>query len=288
MTGIVVGVDGSENAAHALQWALREADAHDSPVTAVMAWESAGRLRQAGGDPAVGDGEAIAGALLDSYIVHAVGEQAAPNVRRHTERHPASRALLDASLEASLLVLGPRGRSELRGLLLGSVSERCLHYAGCPVAIVHRGDGMSEGGVERIVVGIDGSEGARGALKWAAREARVHKASLEVVHAWSLPYGYGLPYTSAHFDPSSIEEAARRTLDSAVGSIDPDGLAHPVDPVLLCGGAAPVLLERAKGADLVVAGSRGLGGFTGLLLSSVGHQVAHHAITPVVIVPREA
>ena len=141
--------------------------------------------------------------------------------------------------------------------------------------------------MERIVVGIDGSETARRSLQWAAGEARLRRAALEVVHAWSMPYLLGLPYTSANVDPAWIEDAARSTLDAAVDSLDMTGLAQPVERILVAGGAASAILEAAKGADLVVVGSRGLGGFSGLLLGSVSHQVVHHANCPVVVIPHE-
>ena len=281
MTGIVVGVDGSEGAAHALAWAVQEAAAHRLPLTAVLARDDQG----AGGIVARSEGAALA--LLDRYVIDAVGEAKASSVRRRTDDHRASRALLDASLGASLLVIGPRGLGNFRGALLGSVSERCVHHAACPVAIVHRTDAIASG-MERIVVGVDGSEGAQSALAWAEREARLQGARMDVVHAWTLPYSFGFPYTSANFDPSWIEESARATLDAAVGGIDTDGLAHPVEAVLVSGGATPAILEQAKGADLIVVGSRGVGGFGGLLLGSVSHQVAHHATVPVVVVPRKA
>lgn len=139
----------------------------------------------------------------------------------------------------------------------------------------------------RIVVGIDGSEAARRALQWAAAEARLRRASLEVVHAWAMPAVIAFPYTSANFDPTPIEQSARATLDAAVDALDTSGLAQPVERILVNGGAASAVLEAAKGADLVVVGSRGLGGFSGLLLGSVSHQVAHHAGCPVVVVPAE-
>ena len=281
MTGIVVGVDGSEGSAHALAWAVQEAAVQRLPLTAVLAWDS----QEAGDTTARSEGAALA--MLDRYVIDAVGAAKASSVRRRTDDHRASRALLDASLGASLLVLGPRGLGSFRGSLLGSVSERCVHYAACPVAIVHRTDAVASR-MERIVVGVDGSEGAQSALAWAAREARLHGALLEAVHAWMLPYGLGFPYASANFDPAWIEESAQATLDAAVGGIDTDGLAHPVEGILVNGGATPAILERAKGADLIVVGSRGVGGFAGLLLGSVSHQVVHHATTPVVVVPRKA
>jgi nucleotide-binding universal stress UspA family protein len=139
--------------------------------------------------------------------------------------------------------------------------------------------------MERIVVGIDGSEAARHALAWAVEEARLRKASLAVVHAWHMPWVGGYPYTTATFDPTELENWARRTVEAAIDSVDTSGLAHPIERVLSTSGAASAVLEAAKGADLLVVGSRGLGGFSGLLLGSVSHHVAHHASCPVVIVP---
>lgn len=139
--------------------------------------------------------------------------------------------------------------------------------------------------MERIVVGIDGSPGAARALEWAAREARLRHATLEVVHAWHTPYFTGFPYTPVVFAAEAFEEVAEATLGTAVESIDERDLTGPLESVLVNGGAAEAILEAAKGADMVVVGSRGRGGFTGLLLGSVSQQVVHHAPCPVVVVP---
>jgi nucleotide-binding universal stress UspA family protein len=139
--------------------------------------------------------------------------------------------------------------------------------------------------MQRIVVGIDGSEASRQALHWAIGEARAHGAALQVVHAWHVPYGGGSPFAYISIDPSVIEDAARKVLDSMIDGEDTSGLAAPVERTLIQSGASSAILESAKAADLVVVGSRGLGGFGGLLLGSVSQQVAHHATVPVVIVP---
>ncbi|MEO7573024.1 MAG: universal stress protein [Acidimicrobiales bacterium] len=287
MTHIVVGVDGSETAGSALQWALREATLRQQSVVAVLAWgflDQHHPIATEPFDPSYGEADAVA--ALDAFVVQAVGA-AAPVERRVVCELPAQ-ALLEVSADAALLVVGARGLGGFRGLLLGSVSQQTLHHATCPIAIV-RSDGAarSEGLMERIVVGIDGSQTARRALRWAIKEARVRGASLEVVHSWHVPYVGGYPYAGAAFDPAPFEAAARQTLDVAVDGEDTSGLAEPAQRLLVMGSAAQAILESAKGADLVVMGSRGLGGFKGLLLGSATHQVAQHATCPVVIVPPE-
>lgn len=107
------------------------------------------------------------------------------------------------------------------------------------------------------------------------------------MHAWQPPfvgaYAYGVPVV----DPELFEQAAQDTLDQAVDALDTSGLPVPVERIVGCGGAAGVILETAKEADLVVMGSRGLGGFSGLLLGSVSHQITHHAPCPVVVIPAD-
>ena len=139
---------------------------------------------------------------------------------------------------------------------------------------------------ERIVVGVDGSEGSTRALEFALDEARLRYADLEVVHTWSIPFATGYPASTASLDPGIYESAAERTVADMLDAADTSGLPSPPHRIILCGGAAEMLLQRAKGADLLVVGSRGRGGFTGLLLGSVSHQVVHHAPCPVVVVPR--
>jgi nucleotide-binding universal stress UspA family protein len=144
--------------------------------------------------------------------------------------------------------------------------------------------------VERIVVGIDGSETSQRALRWALHEGRLRQAAVEVVHAWHTPYaaGYGYGFGTPYVDPQMDETFARDLLDRTLDAEDCTGLPVPIERITSCGGAAQLIIDAAKGADLVVVGSRGHGGFAGLLLGSVSHQVAHHSPCPVVIVPPSA
>ncbi len=137
-----------------------------------------------------------------------------------------------------------------------------------------------------IVVGLDGSESAAEALRWAAAEARLRSARLRVVHAWNMP---AIAYAGSGFvPPSSFEDDLAQAAETSLGQwldaakADVEGLE--VEHQATEGHASTVLVEAAAGADLVVVGSRGLGGFSELLLGSVSHEVAQRAHCPVVII----
>jgi nucleotide-binding universal stress UspA family protein len=138
----------------------------------------------------------------------------------------------------------------------------------------------------RIVVGIDGSEHSKKALRWALEEARLRSASLVVIYAWMLPtYAAGYGFAPGDLvDPKVMSDSANEQLDKAVAEVVGDGKDVQVEGKAIQGMAAQVLVEEAGGADLLVVGSRGHGGFAGLLLGSVSQQCAHHATCPVVII----
>jgi nucleotide-binding universal stress UspA family protein len=144
------------------------------------------------------------------------------------------------------------------------------------------------GTVRRVVVGVDGSETSREALRWAAGEAASRGAELHVVHAWEVPTpgaGVGL---SPGKRPGSAPETQRQQAEDLVNRQITEELQDlsgvEVRSSIGRGTAAGVLLEAARGADLLVVGSRGLGGFAGLLLGSVSAKMASHSPCPVVIV----
>ena len=142
--------------------------------------------------------------------------------------------------------------------------------------------------MHRIVVGVDGSENSRRALEWAIDEARIRQARLTVVSAWQIPnVVLSSPVATAAYDDDVWRDAATETLDTALKSVATDVLPVEIDRQVIEGPAARVLVDAAKDADMIVVGSRGRGGFTGLLLGSVSQHVAHHARCPVVIVPDE-
>jgi nucleotide-binding universal stress UspA family protein len=289
MCRIVVGVDESAGAADALRWAVREAKVRDWSLTAVLAWGFLDQHHPTVGapfDPTYGEADAVA--ALESIVAATVGTAAAATIEQIVVNDLPAAALLDASDGADLLVVGARGLGPVRRLLLGSVSQACLHHATCSLAIVR--DGTLDAGkrIARVVVGVDGSDTARHALDWALEAGRLHQARVEVVHAWAVPYGVGEPFVPVAYDSVPLEVAANRMLDAAVDAADTSGLPAPVTRTLALGNASAALLEATEHADLVVVGSRGLGGFKGLVLGSVSHHVAHHATCPVIVLPSAA
>jgi nucleotide-binding universal stress UspA family protein len=142
--------------------------------------------------------------------------------------------------------------------------------------------------MSRIVVGIDGSEHGDAALRFAVEEARRRDAELEVVLAWELPAIIGAPGVWVPIEGAeSLMKEPRTELDGTIARVL--GEKPDVDLVRSTPKNTPAaaLLEAAKDADLLVVGSRGRGGFKGLLLGSVSQQCAQHAPCPVVIVPTQ-
>lgn len=143
----------------------------------------------------------------------------------------------------------------------------------------------------RIVVGIDGSPESVQALRWALAEAKLRGAALCVVHTWAYPYIAAGPGLDPGLDADMIDNAETVAKELVRGELDDLGdktVGVDIECVIVEGAAAPALLDAAEGADLLVVGSRGRGGFTGLLLGSVSQQCAHHASCPVVIVRASA
>ncbi|MGA8462339.1 MAG: universal stress protein [Streptosporangiaceae bacterium] len=140
--------------------------------------------------------------------------------------------------------------------------------------------------VSRIVAGVDGSPCSVRALRWAVQQARLTGGSVDAVLAWEYPTSYGghawVPYGFA--EGTEFGEAAERTLaDSISQATDPDDGVN-VRPKVVRGNPAQALLEAAQGADLLVVGNRGHGGFTAALLGSVAQNCVYHAGCPVVVI----
>lgn len=284
MQRIVVGTDESDGAVGALTWAADEAERHGAELVAVLAWGYLDQHRatpDSDFDPEYD--EAAAAAALDAIVERALGAERAASVTHRVVNDLAPQALVDAGRDADLLVVGARGLGVVRGALVGSVSQHCLHHAPCAVAVIR--EIAAPASPARVVVGVDGSETARRALAWALEEGRARQAEVEVVNAWHPPYVGAYPYDPAALDLEVFEQGARDLVAEMLDGQDVTGLPAPPRVTVVSDTAAQAVITAADGADLIVIGSRGRGGFKGLLLGSVSQQVAHHAPCPVVVVP---
>ncbi len=293
---IVVGDDGSPAAAHALDWAAREAGRRGRPLTVLSVVDYSG----------IGVGPAALGyawpeAARESCreIIEKGSKRAralAPDVEVAgvTVAGAAAAVLIEASRTAELVVVGTRGHGALGTLVLGSVAASVAAHGRCPVVIV-RGSGDVFPDPQRpVVVGVDGSPAAQAALALAASTAEQAGASLTVVCAWNAlvesdwvgAYSRGMAPESPDLRPGE-RQLAQAALDAAVSWVRAEHPAVAVTPVLAEGPPAQALVEAGADAGLVVVGTRGHGAFTSLLLGSVSHGVVHAATVPVAVVRGE-
>jgi nucleotide-binding universal stress UspA family protein len=280
---VVVGVDGSQSSNRALQWAAQQTRRRDgAQLDVVHAWTVPPIDRNDVWRRAYLEG--CAREVLDAEV-RSLTDQEGFAVRPVLVNAPAAEALIEAASAADLLVVGARGRGGFAGLLLGSVSDRCIVHASCPVAVVPADWTSDPGG--RIVVGVDGSQSSCGALKWAVAEAQRRGVALDVINAYSyhpmMASPFGPVVTSSRDD---VEKASLSLLEHMVASVlEPAGTPGvPVELIPSPATAARSLLDAAASADLLVVGSRGHGTLNGVLLGSVSRQCAHHGHCPVVVV----
>jgi nucleotide-binding universal stress UspA family protein len=291
---VVVGVDGSHGARTALEWALREASLRGLPVRMVTVWSEDDQRCPRGsgsGRPSVAEVEQDARARMrtEAAEVAAIARCEAVPVQSEIRYGQPAEQLIDTAAAGGLLVVGSRGRGNLHGALLGSVSQQCVEYARGPV-VVARSDESSrsavlwQGASSRVVVGVDGSTGSLVALRFAAAEARLRGGELHVVHAWMARLsGYGRLLGGA--PAPTLRERAHATLLGSMRAAGHDGCQGiPVRAEAIEGAEWDVLTEVAEAADLLVVGSRGRTGWTNLLLGSVSLRVLAYSPCPVAVV----
>ncbi|MDU0287612.1 universal stress protein [Saccharothrix longispora] len=277
---IVVGVDGSASASAATGWAASEAVRHGVPLRLVHAY-----LPPARGYPGVVlTGHEVRTAFEQQARLRldeaaAVARAAAPGVRVETSvvvDTPAA-ALVAASQHARQVVLGSRGLGGFTGLLIGSVAVSVAAHGTSPVVVV-RDESPADG---PVVVGVDGSPTSEEAIAFAFEEASLRGAPLTALIAWTDALVDGARLT---VDWSQVEQEESRVLAERLAGWQEKYPDTPVDRVVVHDRPARALLDAARTAQLVVVGSRGLGGFAGMLLGSTSQALVHHAPCPLAVV----
>ena len=286
--GFVVGYDASPGAVVALDWATEEARRRGEPLLVLHAVEPVAVPIAPNPLPAP---PVVAGpgpALVDEAVARATRHLDEGQVSGRVVRASAAAGLVDASRHAVTVVTGCRGRSRLASGLLGSVSYAVTAHAHCPAVVVRGEDPSHPDPEHRVVVGVDGSPTSQRAVQHAAAVAAGAGAPLHVVGVGSItsPESWAYVETSAagnehtHGAVTELGPALDRAAELARASHP--GLA--VETEILFGPAGRVLAQLGAHAGLLVVGSRGHGGFAGLLLGSVSHRLVHEAAGAVMVV----
>ncbi|WP_306334075.1 universal stress protein [Streptomyces sp. KL118A] len=281
---LIVGVDGSDPSLRALDWAVDRAEAYGVPLRVVHSsrWEW-----YEGHTPSF-DINRSSVQVLSEHIVASAVERAqsragAMKVTGEVLPEDPSFALVRVGAEAGAVVVGSRGRGELADLLLGSVSLSVAARATVPVLVV-RGEAKNvASGFRTVVLGVDDARDSALAVEFAFQEALTAHASLTVLHAWRCPAREvpDVPMADHEEHRDRAEEQVELAVREAMA-------AHPEVTVrreAIEGHARTVLLDAARGADLLVVGARRRKGHVGMQLGPVNHAVLHHAVCPVAVVP---
>ncbi|GAB3173872.1 nucleotide-binding universal stress UspA family protein [Micromonospora palomenae] len=280
---ILVGYDGSTDATLALDWALDEAQRGGGrPVRLayVFEWLTVAGWIGPGVAPGIWPDE-TARRQVEELVHKAVADAVAqrPGVTVHGEVYdgPPALVLQERSADAGLLVLGSRGHGGFAGLLAGSTAVAVTAHAHCPVVVVRAGQATGAG---PVVVGVDGSESSRVALGFAVESAAQRRVPLRVVRVVAPPAGRRRP--SDHDEQATVA-GERAAVEESLAPWRDTFPNVDVDIEVAPGNPAAALVEASRGAQLVVVGSRGLGGLRGMLLGSVSQQLLQHSSCPVVV-----
>ncbi|WP_432043900.1 universal stress protein [Streptomyces cadmiisoli] len=284
---VVVGVDGSASSLAAVETAAREARLRGAGLRVVHAFVWPGMHVPVDPSP-LGPPEGEIRKVVERLVGEAMARarSTAPDVDvAHAVVMGEPVTVLEAqSRDAQLVVVGSRGKGGFVGLLVGSTAVHLAAHSTCPLLVV-RGVADDTG---PVMLGVDGSATGEQAVSFAFAEASLRKAPLTAVHAWTrwnaalpAPQDSAEPYANP---PGRLAEQEERLLAEALAG---HRERHPdvaVQHRVVHGGTREALIEASRGAQLLVVGARGRGGFAGLLLGSVSQAVLHHAHCPVAVV----
>lgn len=283
--GIAVSVDGSAESDAAVRWAAREALLREADVTlvhvvapVVVTWP-VGYLRASFAEWQEQNAQHAIEQAQKIFAAE-VGNGKMPVVKAQVLHDNVAPGLVAASRDAEIIVAGSRGLGAISGTLLGSISRTLLHHARCPVAIIHTNEADTAHHTAPVLVGIDGSPASEAATALAFDEASRRQVDLVALHAWS---DVGVSPVLG-MDWHEYEDQGHEVLAERLAGWQEQYPDVHVQRRIVCDRPARWLLDESEHAQLVVLGSRGRGGFAGMLLGSVSAAVAEAAKCPVLVV----
>ena len=266
--GIVAGFDGSPGSEQALRWAVREADARGTILTACLACPRNTLIPEAEKAARRQSREMRAQALR-----RAESRLGPDKVQPVVARGQAAQVLYDYSRTADMVVTGARGQDGLTGLRLGSVPWQLAGFAHCPVIVIRGAWRPANQSPGPVVVGVDCSAASRATISFAFEEAALRRVPLIAVCALcDTPASFGgMNRLEEEFDQAMTALEKENPEVTALRHVSPGSPRH-------------ALLAAASDAQLIVIGARGRGGVPGLNLGSVAHTILHQAPCPVAVV----
>ncbi|MEZ5184887.1 MAG: universal stress protein [Candidatus Nanopelagicales bacterium] len=284
---IIVGYDGSRGSADALRWAAQAAKQRDRNLHIITTWT------MPAADLGIGASSTLQDELLDelrdeAQTANNEGLEIAAGIGANATGEivigRTAAALVHHSEDADMVVVGSHGTGGLTGYLLGSVSRQVSSHAKCPVVVVRPGSPDAHD----MVVGVDGSEHSLKALGWAFEQASFSGMQLHVLHSWEIPPTWSMVEVPSYEPEVLIRDYGNselRETSEAMAGFREDFPDVKVRQEVMKGSPVKSLVKASDTAALLVVGSRGLGGFRGLLLGSVSHAVVHKANCSVAVVP---
>lgn len=289
---VVVGVDGSEHSLAAVRWAARDAALTGAPLLLVTALAEPGTAPGVPPEWVATQRASAERRLAEASALAVAAARPAGDVVVRTEIAAATpvEGLLARARTARRLVLGTRGLGELTAGLVGSVSSALLSHAPCPVVVVPGGPAeLAERG--HVVVGVDGSATSSPAVGAAFAAASARGVPLTAVHSWTdldLATAYAVDEPHAALGPRGAAAGHELVLAESLAGYQERFPDVAVTRVVVADRPVTALLEQAQDAQLVVVGSHGRGGFTGMLLGSTSRALLHTTPCPLLVVRTSA
>ena len=283
--GILVAIDGSVESDAAVRWAAHEAAMRHAPITlmhvvlpVVTSWPVPSLQAEFNEWQEDNARQVIEDA--EKTLRADVGAAAVSDLHSQIEHAYVVPALVSASKDAEMVVVGSRGLGAVGRAVLGSTSGGLLRHAHCPVAVIHADEAQAADRTSPVLLGIDGTPASEAATALAFEEASRRKVDLVALHAWS---DVGV-FPVVGMNWQEYEDEGHEVLGERLAGWQEQYPDVHVRRRIVCDRPARWLIDESQQAQLVIVGSHGRGGFPGMLLGSVSTAVAEAAKAPVIVV----